>query len=88
MTADTDPASNLVHVCDAFDALRTKRPYREPWAQGEVLKYLEDGAGTEFDPELARSFITMMRQWEPSVAVVSDERTPVLVPAAAELAGS
>lgn len=77
-------ASNLVHVCDVFDALRTKRPYRGPWTQAEVLKYLEDGAGTEFDPGLARSFITMMQQWEPSVAVISDEQAPLPVPATAD----
>ncbi len=67
-----------------FDALRTKRPYRGPWTQAEVLKCLEDGAGTEFDPGLVRSFITMMQQWEPSVAVVSDEQAPLPVPATAD----
>ena len=24
-------ASRLVHVCDVYDALRTKRPYRDAW---------------------------------------------------------
>jgi len=69
-------------VCDVYDALRTHRPYREAWAQSKTLSYIEDRAGTEFDPELAGAFVRMMRQWEPQVAVMTDEQTPV--PAAAQ----
>jgi putative nucleotidyltransferase with HDIG domain len=54
-------ASDLVHVCDVFDALRTRRPYREAWERERVLGYLEAGAGTEFDGELVRAFVTMLR---------------------------
>lgn len=54
-------ASDMVHVCDVFDALRTKRPYRDAWEQERVLGYLEEGAGTEFDPELVRAFVKMIR---------------------------
>jgi putative nucleotidyltransferase with HDIG domain len=58
------PASALVHVCDVYDALRTKRPYRDAWAADDVLAYLEKGAGTEFDPELVHAFVAMMRSRE------------------------
>src|SRR5439155_16260356 len=57
--------------------LRTHRPYREAWPQSKTLSYIEDRAGTEFDPELAGAFVRMMRQWEPQVAVMTDERNPV-----------
>lgn len=67
-------ASDLVHVCDVFDALRTRRPYREAWEQSRVLKYIENGAGTEFDPDLARAFVNMMRRWSDRVATVTDPR--------------
>ena len=74
---DCHEASKLVHVCDVYDALRTNRPYREAWPQSKTLSYIEDRAGTEFDPELARAFVRMMRQFEPQVAVLTDERAPV-----------
>jgi putative nucleotidyltransferase with HDIG domain len=74
---DCHEGSKLVHVCDVYDALRTHRPYREAWPQSKTLSYLEDRAGTEFDPELAVAFVRMMRQWEPQVAVMTDERAPV-----------
>lgn len=57
-------ASDMVHICDVFDALRTNRPYRDAWEQARVLSYLEEGAGTEFDPDLSRAFVQMMRSWE------------------------
>ena len=69
---DCHSASKLVHVCDVYDALRTKRPYRDAWESERVLGYLEERSGTEFDPEIARSFVTMMRQWDKRVASVSE----------------
>jgi putative nucleotidyltransferase with HDIG domain len=59
---DCHKASKLVHVCDVYDALRTRRPYREAWDAERVLTYLEERAGTEFDPEAATAFVRMMRK--------------------------
>lgn len=70
-------ASNLVHVCDVYDALRTNRPYRDAWEAEKILPYLEGRAGMEFDPEVVRAFIDMMRKWEPRVAVLDNEQAPV-----------
>jgi len=74
---DCHHASKLVHVCDVYDALRTNRPYREAWTQEKTLTYVRDRAGVEFDPELAGAFVRMMQQWEPQLAVMTDERTPL-----------
>ena len=60
-------ASNLVHVCDVYDALRTKRPYRDAWEAQRVLTYIEERAGTEFEPEIAASFVKMMRKLESGI---------------------
>jgi putative nucleotidyltransferase with HDIG domain len=60
-------ASNLVHVCDVFDALRTKRPYRDAWEAERVLAYIEERVGTEFEPTAASAFVRMMRKMESGV---------------------
>jgi len=75
---DCHAASKLVHVCDVYDALRTNRPYRAAWPAPKVLSYVEERAGTEFDPETARSFVKMMAEWEPKVARL-DEATEAVV---------
>lgn len=57
-------ASNLVHVCDVYDALRTKRPYRDAWEAERVLTYIEERSGTEFEPSASTAFVALMRKVE------------------------
>jgi putative nucleotidyltransferase with HDIG domain len=64
-------ASRLVHVCDVYDALRTRRPYRDAWESERALAYVEERAGVEFDPDLAGAFVTMMRHWDQSVMEIA-----------------
>ena len=56
--------SRIVHVCDVYDALRTKRPYRDAWESERVLGYIAERAGTEFDPAIATGFLAMMREYD------------------------
>ena len=67
-------ASRLVHVCDVFDALRTKRPYRDAWESERVCSYLLERAGTEFDPDLVTAFINLLRRSETQLGILADER--------------
>jgi putative nucleotidyltransferase with HDIG domain len=64
---DCHKASKLVHVCDVFDALRTRRPYRDAWESSRVLGYIEERAGTEFEPDAAAAFVAMMRKAEKGI---------------------
>ena len=68
-TRDCHQASSLVHVCDVYDALRTRRPYREAWSSTQALDYITERAGAEFDPAMAAAFIEMMRRWDTRIAI-------------------
>lgn len=70
-------ASDLVHVCDVFDALRTARPYRDAWAQERIISYIEKRSGAEFDADLAHAFVRMIGQWETRIAELSHEDDPL-----------
>jgi HD-GYP domain-containing protein (c-di-GMP phosphodiesterase class II) len=61
-------ASLLVHLCDVYDALRTKRPYREGWDSNSTLAYIQQRLGIEFDREAGTAFVSMMREWETRAA--------------------
>jgi putative two-component system response regulator len=50
-----------------YDALRTRRPYRDAWESERVLTYIEERAGTEFEPEAATAFVAMMRKAESGI---------------------
>jgi putative nucleotidyltransferase with HDIG domain len=66
-------ASRLVHVCDVYDALSTKRPYRDAWPSEKTLAYLEERSGSEFDPDMIAAFLRTMREGEAQVRVLSDD---------------
>jgi len=80
---DCHYASRLVHVCDVFDALRTNRPYRAAWPLERAVGYIEERLGTEFDPEIARTFVGMMWQMQARVLAVEEDAPVVAAPAAA-----
>jgi HD-GYP domain-containing protein (c-di-GMP phosphodiesterase class II) len=56
-------ASRLIQICDVFDAMRTPRPYKKAWPDEMALSFIEERAGFEFQPELARSFAAMMKAY-------------------------
>jgi putative two-component system response regulator len=73
---DTHYGSRMVHLCDVYDALRTKRPYRDAWESEKALRYIEERAGLEFDPALAATFTTMIRRWDQRVMEVPPSTSP------------
>jgi diguanylate cyclase (GGDEF)-like protein len=44
------PACRILHVADAFDAIISGRPYREPRSVEAALEELRENSGTQFDP--------------------------------------
>lgn len=50
----------IVAIADVFDALCSKRPYKDPWPMDRILPYLRDQRGRHFDPELLDHFFAHM----------------------------
>ncbi|MEA2092344.1 MAG: response regulator [Campylobacterota bacterium] len=46
----------IVAIADVFDALSFKRSYKDGWSQNEVLKYIKEMSGKQFDPLLVDIF--------------------------------
>jgi putative nucleotidyltransferase with HDIG domain len=61
----THEVSRLIQVCDVYDALRTRRPFRPPWPATRTVKFLEEKAGTHLDPQYVPAFVQMIGNWEP-----------------------
>jgi HD-GYP domain-containing protein (c-di-GMP phosphodiesterase class II) len=50
----------IVAVADVYDALCSKRVYKEPWDEGQVLQELRKLSGSKFDPELIEIFFEIL----------------------------
>ncbi len=48
----------LVALADVYDALGSRRVYKERWDEAQILEELNAGSGTFFDPEIIESFFS------------------------------
>ncbi|MBR5090445.1 MAG: HD-GYP domain-containing protein [Ruminiclostridium sp.] len=52
--------ARIVAVADAYDAMASKRSYRDPIPQQRVREEIVKGSGTQFDPEYARLMLRLI----------------------------
>lgn len=50
----------IVAIADVFDALTSKRPYKEAWGVEEALEHMQAQAGKHFDPHLINLFVNKL----------------------------
>lgn len=49
-------SARIMAVADVYDALRSKRPYKEAFAHEECVNIIAGSSGTHFDPRLVQAF--------------------------------
>ena len=59
---DIPLAARIVKVVDVFDALTTRRVYKPAWSVDSSWREIRDGAGSAFDPGLARVFAVLYKR--------------------------
>jgi HD-GYP domain-containing protein (c-di-GMP phosphodiesterase class II) len=52
--------ARIVFVCDAFHAMTTDRVYRKKLPLDEALRRLQEGSGSQFDPEVVEVFLSLI----------------------------
>jgi len=50
----------IVAIADVYDALCSKRVYKDPWTEDDVLNELKKLSGSKFDPELIEAFFEIL----------------------------
>lgn len=54
--------ARIYAVVDVFDALTSRRPYKEPWTVDQALAELKLQSGRQFDPAVVSAFLTLWAQ--------------------------
>lgn len=54
--------TRIVSVVDVFDALISRRPYKEPWSIEAAAANIEAAAGSQFDPTVVTAFLKLLRR--------------------------
>jgi HD-GYP domain-containing protein (c-di-GMP phosphodiesterase class II) len=94
--AEIPLAGRICAICDVFDALISRRRYKERWSLEATLAELERGAGTHFDPELTALFLRiaprlyreLIARVDPDIALLAPAQAVTREPSAFhELAG-
>lgn len=51
--------ARILAIADVYDALTSRRAYREPWSHERALQVIVEDSGTHFDPDCVDSFVRL-----------------------------
>jgi len=83
----TPLCARIVHVADVYDAITSDRPYRRGMENDEALRLIEECAGSQLDPVIARLFVRLPGIRDRRYTPVYSEETGVLLRHLAEALG-
>ncbi len=52
--------ARIVCAADAFDAMRSQRPYNDPFNKKQIIQELKDNIGIQFDPKVVNAFLSVI----------------------------
>lgn len=65
-------AARIVAIADVYDALSTRRIYKQPRSHDECVRIISAAAGTHFDPDMVQAWLTIA----PKFAAIATRNTP------------
>ena len=65
--------ARIVAVADSYDAMNSKRIYRNALEKEKIIEELESCSGTQFDPAIAQLFVRLIREGKVDTALLPSE---------------
>ncbi len=56
MAEDIPLSARILALADCYDALTTRRPYKEPWTHEDAMAHVLSQSGSHFDPAVVEAF--------------------------------
>ncbi len=84
----------IAAVCDVFDALTSRRPYKEPWPVDRAMRFMTENSAEFFDPKVVDHFVEIkteifqIREQYPDSDGPDAESAPVTLTPAPDPSGS
>jgi len=69
-----DIMARIVTLVDVFDALRSKRSYKEAWPDNKIQAYIQEMRGVMFDPQLTDLFLKNYSDFKEIALSYPDDR--------------
>lgn len=54
--------ARILMVCDSYDAMTSDRPYRRSLERTEAIRRLNEGVGSQFDPDVVKAFLRVLER--------------------------
>ena len=74
-------SARILMVCDVYDALRSKRPYKDPMPHDETVNLMIGKMFNKFDPEVLSEFSKISGLFAATADEFSDDREAAIIPA-------
>ncbi len=70
---DIPLSGRIVAIADVYDALRTRRPYKEPFSEEKTTSLIVKDSGTHFDPGIIDVFLSIREKFNGIFEEFQDE---------------
>ncbi|NUM48077.1 MAG: HD domain-containing protein [Anaerolineales bacterium] len=61
---DIPLSARIFAIVDVWDALCSKRPYRDAWEREQILDHIRKGSGKHFDPKVVEAFMELITGYD------------------------
>jgi hemerythrin-like metal-binding protein len=96
---DIPLSGRICAIADVFDALTSRRPYKEPWSIEQSVAQIQRQSGSQFDPLVVEAFLAVIKaretvslvQWTENMSVGNlhiDEQHKILIDTINQLASA
>jgi putative two-component system response regulator len=74
---DIPISARLMSLADVYDALISRRVYKEPMSHVEAIKIIIEGKGKHFDPDIVDAFLTLQGEFQAIAARFMDNEADI-----------